>query len=284
MSEHKTSHDIYIGSQGDRAYYDVYPEKHKLIIDIHHHYYPSKNFLKTLLKDMDEAGVHKVCLFSSPPQRYSDIEDSDWKEIFRNYEDRIIGFGTITPGRHGNNPELVDSYFSRGFKGLKFIVPTNRYDHDGFLIYYEKAEKYGMPILFHTGVVARRSVTESEDVSSSYMRPVYLDRIARLFPKLKIVAAHMGDPWFGEAFNVSQKNPLFWLDISGKGIWLKAKAIREHLWIRLRPEKLVFGLDEQSSQYMRLIHAWDTLFYEMGLDQKTRDKIFGETASQILSI
>jgi len=167
---------------------------------------------------------------------------------------------------------------------LKFIRPTRRYDCDDFLVYYEKAERYNMPVLFHTGVVARRSVTESEDVSSAYMRPVYLDRIARLYHKLRIIAAHMGDPWFGEAFNTSQKNPLLWLDISGKGIWLKAKAIREYLWIRLRPEKLVFGLDEPSSQYTRLIYAWDTLFYEMGLDQRIRDMIFGETAARILNL
>lgn len=279
-----TSLEVRRGSQGDVAYYDVYPEKHKLVIDIHHHYRPSRNFLETLLKDMDEAGVHKVCLFSSPPQSYSDMEDSDWRRVFKDYEDRIIGFGTITPGRPGNSFELVDLYYSKGFRGLKFIRPTRRYDHDDFLGYYERAEKYGMPVLFHTGVVARRSVTESEDVSSSYMRPVYLDRIARLYPKLRIIAAHMGDPWFGEAFNTSQKNPLLWLDISGKGIWLKAKAIREHLWIRLRPEKLVFGLDEPSSQYTRLIYAWDTLLYEMGLDQKMRDMIFGETAAQILGL
>lgn len=273
------------GTQGDAAYYDVYPAEHKLIIDIHHHYNPLEEiFLETLLRNMDIAGVSRVCLFTSGPN-YGEKEGKDWKKIFKDYSDRIIGFGTINPGRMPeNNPEIIDEYYSRGFRGLKFIRPTKRYDHDEFLIYYEKAEDYNMPILFHTGVIARRFIEEREDVSSAHMRPVYLDRIARLFPKLKIIAAHMGDPWFSEAFNTSQKNPLLWLDISGKGIWLKAKAIREHLWIRVRPEKLVFGLDEHPSQYMRLIYAWDTLFYEMGLNQKQRDMIFGETAAEILGL
>ena len=267
------------------AYYDVFPKKHKLLIDIHHHYNPSvKNFVETLIRDMDAAGVHKVCLISSRP-RHSDQEERDWKRIFKDYSERIIGFGTVCPGRGPeNSPEIIDEYYSRGFKGLKFINPTKRYDHDDFLVYYEKAEDYGMPALFHTGVVARKIFDRREDVSSEYMRPVYLDRIARWCPKLRIVAAHMGDPWFSEAYNTSQKHPLMWLDISGKGIWLKAEAIRRHLWIRLRPEKLVFGLDEPSSQYLRLIHAWDTIFYEMGLDQKQRDMIFGETAAKILGI
>lgn len=277
------------GVQGDVAYYDEFPKEHKLVVDIHHHYggrqAEKENFVDVLLRNMDVAGVHKVCLFSSSPERYSEKEDKDWKGVFKDYSDRIIGFGSIRPGRLPQNKlEIIDEYYSKGFKGLKFITPTKRYDHDDFLCYYEKAEEYGMPTLFHTGVVARGSVAERQDVSSAHMRPVYLDRIARWCPKLKIVAAHMGEPWYGEAYNTSQKNPLLWLDISGKGIWLKAKAIREHLWIRLRPEKLVFGLDEPSSQYARIIHFWETFFYEIGLDQKQRDMIFGENAAQILDI
>jgi len=287
MSRDISSSTIQIrrGTQGDIAYYDEFPTEHKLLIDIHHHYRPAeKNFVDVLLKNMEAAGVHKVCVFTSEPN-YGEQEEKGWKRIFKDYSDRIIGFGTINPGRMPENkPEVVDEYYSKGFRGLKFIRPTRRYDHDDFLVYYEKAEKYGMPVLFHTGVVARKSVEEREDLSSAHMRPVYLDRIARWCPRLKIIAAHMGDPWFGEAYNTSQKNPLLWLDISGKGIWLKAKAIREHLWIRLRPEKLVFGLDEPSSQYARIIHAWDTILYEMGLNQKQRDMIFGETAAQILDI
>jgi len=273
------------GVQGDLAYYDEFPEEHRLLVDVHHHYNPSeKNFVDALLKNMHAAGVHKVCLFTSRPN-YGEDEKKDWERILKDHADRIIGFGTVNPGRLPENKvEVVDEYYSKGFKGLKFINPTNRYDHDDFLGYYEKAEQYGMPVLFHTGVVARRSVEERDDVSSAHMRPVYLDRIARWCPKLRIIAAHMGDPWFGEAYNTSQKNPLLWLDISGKGIWLKAKAIREHLWIRIRPEKLLFGLDEPSSQYARVIHAWDTLLYEMGLNQRQRDMIFGETAAEILGI
>lgn len=275
--------EIRRGIQGDIAYYDEFPKEHKLVIDAHHHYAPSdKKFLETLLKNMDAVGVHKVCLINSGPT-CGEQEERDWKRIFKDHSDRIIGFGTISQGRtKADGPEVVDEYYSKGFKGLKFLRPTKRYDHDDFLVYYEKAEKHGMPVLFHTGVIARHSVDQREDVSSAHMRPIYLDRIARWCPRLKIIGAHMGDPWFREAYHTSQKNPLLWLDISGKGIWLKAKAIREHFWIRLRPEKLVFGSDEPSSQYARLIHAWDTILYEMGIGQADRDAVFGETAAKIL--
>lgn len=266
-------------TQGDVAYYDTSPAERKGIIDIHHHYNSEKGFVESLLREMDSAGVQTVCLISSGPS-YGEQEAADWRRLFKDFDDRIFGLGLFNPGRCGY--DVVDQYYSKGFKGLKAIEPKRPYDEDDYLKYYEKAEGYGMPILFHTGVVARGSTQEREDISSGYMRPIQLDRIARWCPKLRIVAAHMGDPWFSEAYNTSQKNPNMWLDISGKGIWLKACAIREHLWIRLRPEKLVFGIDEPPSEYKRLIHTWETLFYEMGLTQEQRDMIFAGTAKRII--
>jgi len=265
-------------TQGDVAYYDAFPKERKDIIDAHHHYNAQKGFVDDLLREMDSAGVRMTCLISSGPN-YGEREAADWSRIFKDLDDRIFGLGLFNPGRCDH--DLVDRYYSKGFRGLKAIEPKRPYDEDDYLKYYEKAEDYGMPILFHTGVVARGSTQQREDVSSGNMRPIQLDRIARWCPKLMIVAAHMGDPWFSEAYNTSQKNPNMWLDISGKGIWLKASAIREHLWIRLRPEKLVFGIDEPPTEYKRLIHTWETLFYEMGVTQEQRDMIFAGSARHI---
>ena len=263
------------------AYYDVLPTLPKLIIDVHHHYVPRKGFLDELIEDMDMANVGKVCLITSGPS-YGEGEKGDFERAFKDYEDKVIGFGTIYPGK--SRPEVVDEYYSRGFKGIKVIYPTKRYDHGGFLTYYQKAEELGMPILFHTGVVARHRLDIAEDISSAHMRPVYLDRIARLFPKLHVVAAHMGDPWYLEAYMTSQKNPNMWLDISGKAILLKALNIRKYLGIRLTVDKLLFGLDEPSREYSRLIYTWSTLLYEMGLSQEERAKVFGRNAAKMLRL
>ena len=265
-------------TQGDVAYYDSFPGERRDIIDAHHHYNAERKFVDNLLREMDSAGVQMTCLISSGPS-YGEQEASDWSRIFRDFNDRIFGLGLFNPGRCDH--DIVDRYYSKGFKGLKAIEPKRPYDEDDYMRYYERAEDLGMPILFHTGVVARGSTQEREDVSSGCMRPIQLDRIARWCPKLRIVAAHMGDPWFSEAYNTSQKNPNMWLDISGKGIWLKASAIRQHLWIRLRPEKLVFGIDEPPTEYRRLIHTWETLLYEMGVTQEQRDMVFTGSAKRI---
>lgn len=251
-----------------------------MIIDIHNHYWGGKDFLKKLLENMDKAGVDKVCLSGLG---INGLPGNDAVEkAFKEYPDRIIGFGVILPGRAPF--EKVDELYSKGFKGLKMTIPTKRYDHEDFMLYYQKAEDYGMPILFHTGVIASFKEDKDLGTTSSYMRPVYLDKIARVFPKLKIIVAHMGDPWFLEAYRVAQYCPNMWLDISGLAIFVKALNIRKYLWIRVTPDKLLWGLDEPPEKYLQLLMTWRTLIREIGISEEESKKIFGETAARILGI
>lgn len=47
------------------------------------------------------------------------------------------------------------------------------------------------------------------------MRPIYLDTIARAFPDLKIIGAHLGNPWYQEAAEVARWNPNVFFDLTG---------------------------------------------------------------------
>jgi predicted TIM-barrel fold metal-dependent hydrolase len=251
-----------------------------MIIDAHNHYWGGEDFLKRLMGGMDEAGVEKVCLSGLGIDGMPG--DEAVEKAFKEHPDRIIGFGVIFPGR---DPfEKVDEFYSREFKGLKMIIPTKRYDHEDFMPYYQKAEDHGMPILFHTGVIMSFKDDRTLGTSSSYMRPAYLDKIARVFPKLKIIAAHMGDPWFLEAYRVAQYCPNMWLDISGAAIFIKALNIRKYLWIRVTPDKLIWGLDAPPERYLQLLITWKTLIREIGISEEDSEKIFGKTAAQILDI
>jgi predicted TIM-barrel fold metal-dependent hydrolase len=51
-----------------------------------------------------------------------------------------------------------------------------------------------MILLFHTGIVNRTDPDTPSDVSSDRMRAGTLDLVARRFPKLRIVGAHLGNP------------------------------------------------------------------------------------------
>jgi predicted TIM-barrel fold metal-dependent hydrolase len=47
-----------------------------------------------------------------------------------------------------------------------------------------------------------------------HARPILIDEIARLFPNLKIVIAHIGHPWIEETVAVIRKHPNVYADIS----------------------------------------------------------------------
>jgi predicted TIM-barrel fold metal-dependent hydrolase len=47
-----------------------------------------------------------------------------------------------------------------------------------------------------------------------FSRPILIDAVARRFPDLKIIVAHLGHPWEGETIAVIRKHPNVYADIS----------------------------------------------------------------------
>ena len=85
----------------------------------------------------------------------------------------------------------------KGVIALKCIYPWYEYDHDLYMPFYEEAEKLNLPILFHTGDY--RPHETDRQFRRPFLRnmlPLTLDRIARSFPELPIVMAHLGTTYY----------------------------------------------------------------------------------------
>lgn len=74
---------------------------------------------------------------------------------------------------------------------------------------YQLAEKYDLPIVFHTGD------TYSERGLLKYSHPLTLDEIAVQYRNIRFVMAHMGDPWVLTGAEVVYKNSNMYADLSG---------------------------------------------------------------------
>ena len=113
--------------------------------------------------------------------------------------------------------ELVDRFHAAGFRGLgESPGPLKNYDDRSYWPIYERAEKYRMIMLFHTGIVNRTQPEIPSDISVDRMRPTTLDGIARRFPKLTLIGAHLGNPdyaWAAEVYALESQPLLrpFWL-------------------------------------------------------------------------
>ncbi len=165
--------------------------------------------------------------------------------------EKIIPFALIKWGR---GAEQVEEYFEKGFVGLKAIVPPKPYNDPDYLPIYEAAEKFKMPILFHTGIVAISKdgwsdYNKNRGYGPANMQPIYLATIADLFPKLTIIGGHPGSPYTEQTDHNLYYYPNISHDISGylPIEWflktLGKKTCSYHGGADLFIEKLLFATD-----------------------------------------
>jgi predicted TIM-barrel fold metal-dependent hydrolase len=127
------------------------------------------------------------------------------------YPQRLIGFAGIDP----SDPKeaVADMHHARDELAMRGIAvapaaqdfhPTNS---QAMQVYAEIAAA-GLPLLFHTGVHI------SPAAKLEYAQPVLLDEVAREFPNLNIIIAHLGYPWVNEALVLLAKHANVYAEIS----------------------------------------------------------------------
>ena len=155
------------------------------LVDAHVHYNGDKAFLEKMAARLDP--FDGTALILTQPKDIPDV-----LAAMKQHPKRFVGLGSIRL----DDPQavsLVDKFHDAGFRGLGELTgPLKSYDDKSYTPIYERAEKYGMIVLFHTGIVMRPNPDTPTDVSVDRMRVTTLDNIARRFPKLTIIGAHLG--------------------------------------------------------------------------------------------
>ena len=85
-------------------------------------------------------------------------------------------------------------------------------DDPGHRPYYELAERFRLPVIFHTGD------TYSPAAKLRFARPLAVDDVAVDHPGVRFVLAHLGNPWLTDAAEVIYKNMNVWADLSGLAV------------------------------------------------------------------
>ncbi len=124
---------------------------------------------------------------------------------------KLIGFMSLDP----NEPGWLDE-FERGRSDLKLrgvklgpiyagFDPTDPKMDE----LYRRCAAHDLPVLTHVGTSFVR------EGPLEWSRPILADAIARRFPDLRLVLAHLGHPWEGETIAVIRKHPHVYADVSG---------------------------------------------------------------------
>ena len=230
----------------------------------------------------------------------NDKLSANWEEILkycRKYPDWMLPGAKIKLWNTPPDVSAVRKLKDMGFVMAKFICPFYAYDHEMYLPVYEELEKLNIPALFHTGI---HSVTEEDTKyripSLLNMEPVRLDRIARSFPKLKIVAAHLGTSFFRvQAAQMAKVFANVYVDLAGSGAWkgLTPEEVGFYMRNTMNPgdtayfKKLVVGSDcyvKYPEIQTEAIKHYLNICEQNHLDQETIDGIMGKTVASWLEI
>ena len=239
-------------------------------LDVHHHLMNEAHYVDNLVRQMDRLEIERVGLSGlglTGQTTLGDLSPGNAAvcKAYREFPDRIIPFASFGLGR--DVPDDLLRWLDQGFLGVKVTRPRARYDDAHYDPIYEIAQARGVPVLFHTGVVLRSERDAQDGVTSDYMRPITLDRVARTFPRLTMVIAHLGMPWHEEAAAMLRVHPNVYADVTfGPGGWLERPGIAEYLRQLLywpgAVRKLVFGTDVHWSKL-----AWTVAIQETVLTQ-----------------
>ena len=264
------------------------------LIDAHMHYDGEPGFLDKLLARLE--AVDGVAFLLTTPRAFDGA-----KAFIDKHPDRLIGFGDIKL----DDPqalELVDRFHAAGFRGLgEMSSPLRNYDDKGYWPIYQRAEQYGMIVLFHTGIVNRPDPSIAADISVDRMRPTTLDNIARRFPKLTLIGAHLGNPDYAWAAEIARWNPNLYFDLSGSSLIKKQDDytfFKSIFWWSgvVSPhtpksgtsafEKLVFGSDVfngEIEEFDRELERYHKMLDACGVPPGAQTNIFAGTLWRILN-
>jgi len=264
------------------------------LVDAHVHYNGDKAFLEKMAARLDP--FDGTALILAQPKDIPDV-----LAAMKQHPKRFVGLGSIRL----DDPQavsLVDKFHDAGFRGLGELTgPLKNYDDKSYTPIYERAEKYDMIVLFHTGIVMRPNPETPTDVSVDRMRVTTLDNIARRFPKLTIIGAHLGNPDYAWAAEIARWNPNIYWDLSGTTLIKKQEEytfFKSIFWWSgvASPhspkggpsafEKIVFGSDVfggELEEFDREVERYHKMLNACGVPPEAQANIFAGTLWRILN-
>jgi len=191
----------------------------RYIVNVHTHHRAARDF-EDHLAEWTRDGATVTCVACAGREWHEagggSFTNADLAPWLRKYPERVIGMAFVETAGRVDGGDEVQRRHDEGFRGLKMICPEAPYDDGRYYAVYERAQALRMPILFHTGYVGGRPGSALYARShSEYMRPWRLEHVARRFPELRILGAHLGKPHIHEALGLMEFLPNVYFDFSG---------------------------------------------------------------------
>lgn len=226
--------------------------------------------LSGLRKSMKQAGISRAVLLpiATKPSQVATIN----KTCQTLMSDDCIPFGTLYPEGATFRDDLA-MLKSLHVKGIKFHPEYQDFhiDEPRFFPMYEALQSLGMLVVFHAG-------KDPGPFTCDHALPPAFKKIHENFPRLTIVAAHMGG-WkvWGDVEKYIIDLPIYF-DTSALREWMEQKEFMR-LARKHGTERLLFGTDSPWFDQGADIRWIDS----MDLTQEEKDRIFYKNAESLLN-
>jgi uncharacterized protein len=166
--------------------------------------------------------------------------------------------------------------------GFKFHPPDQGFYPTERKLYpiWEILQESGKPVMFHVGFTVLGANTEGgSGIALDYGRPVYLDTLARDFPRMRIIAAHPGWPWEQELVGVVTHKKNLFVDTSGYLAEQLPEIFLKAIGGRLQ-DKALFGTDFPYVDLEKALASFD----RMNFKDSVKEKILLTNAKALLGL
>lgn len=246
--------------------------------------------LAIFLREMKANKVDRALVIASYKKTNFNLSMAEELVLIRNIKN-LSAIGSLDVLNYKTTDlDLLDELLSKKIiKGIKFhlgyqyFYPNEKICHP----IYKLCMKHDAPAIFHTGDTL--TIPGEPLAKVKYSHPLHIDEVAADFHDLKIVVAHMGNPWLMDCAEVLYKNDNVYADISGLvvnsadlnspyGETMKKKI--QELFIFSDPRKLLYGTDWPLASMKTYIKFTKSL----GIAKKDLDYIFYKNAVELFKL
>lgn len=180
-------------------------------------------------------------------------------DYVRRFPGRAKGFACVDPLDSNASRDLEFAIKELGLHGLKISPVYGGFDpwSEPAWRIYETCDRLRIPLLWH------QSAAYATASTLEHANPILLDKIARAFPRLRMIVAHLGQPWMAETVVLLRKHPQLMADLSAR--FHRRSQLYHGLMLALDykvTDQLLFGSDfpvrttEQAAVEFRALNDW----------------------------
>lgn len=202
-----------------------------MIVDIHSHFWDIDKHGTDAFREEAKRATRGKVTFETRPEEFDRVmQPCDRVVVFGGKalhvglnvpNDYVADFCKRNPQKYvpwmsldPNEKNMMDEFerclHDLKMRGIKLLPMYANFDPRDERLHplYEAAVKHNLPVLLHMGTTFCRWAP------LRYTKPALLEEVAEKFPDLKMILAHVGHPWEGEAIVLIRKQDNIWADIS----------------------------------------------------------------------